>query len=305
MFMDEHREALGVEAICKALPIAPSTYCRRKAIEADPETASKRSRRDAFPRAGTDRHWRKSGHRYGAVKIWHDLLGEGIKVARCTVVRLMEAMGIQGIARGDVKATRSSPALPCPEDRVNRDFEARAPNRLWVADFTYARTAAGFVHVAFIIDVSVRCIAGWKASSSPNAQMVLDALDQALAARSPDPDTLIHHSDRGVQYLAIKYTERLEEARIDPSAGSVGDSYDNAMAETVNGLRKTEVIEHEGPWKGKHDGEFATLEWVHWFNSERRFGPIGYISPAQAEKNFHDSLIPDTLTAEQELKPLR
>jgi transposase InsO family protein len=210
----------------------------------------------------------------------------------------MKSIGYQGITRGKVKTTKNNPALPCPEDKVNREFKAPAPNILWVADFTYVRTAVGFVYVAFIIDVFARYIVGWKVSSSPNAQMVLDALDQALAARRPDPKTLIHHSDRGVQYLSIKYSERLEEAKIDPSVGSVGDSYDNAMAETINGLYKAEVIEHEGPWKGKKDVEFATLDWVYWFNHERRFGPIGYIAPAQAERNYYDSIIPVTLAAE-------
>lgn len=242
--------------------------------------------------------WEQSGKRYGAVKIWHDMVAANIKVARCTVVRLMKAMGIQGITRGKVKTTKSNPALPCPEDKVNREFKALAPNKLWVADFTYVRTAVGFVYVAFIIDVFARYIVGWKVSTSPNAQMVLDALEQALAARNPDPDKLIHHSDRGVQYLAIKYTERLEEAKIDPSVGSVGDSYDNAMAETINGVYKTEVIEHEGPWQGKSDVEFATLEWVDWYNNKRRFGPIGYISPDQAERNFYDSLLTDSIAAE-------
>lgn len=298
MFINEHREGLGVEAICKVLPIAPSTYYRFKAIEAAPEKASERSKQDAFLCGRIEHYWQKSGRRYGAVKIWHDLVDEGVKVARCTVVRLMKAMGIQGITRGTVKTTMSNPALPCPDDKVNREFKASAPNRLWVADFTYVRTAIGFVYVAFIIDVFARYIVGWKVSSSPNAQMVLDALEQALTARNPDPDQLIHHSDRGVQYLAIKYTERLEEAKIDPSVGSVGDSYDNAMAETINGLYKSEVIEHEGPWQGKNDVEFATLDWVHWFNNERRFGPIGYIAPAQAERNFYDSLTPVTLAAE-------
>ena len=214
MFIDDHREAFGVEAICTALPIAPSTYYRCKAIEADPEKASRRSKRDQFLCTRIDRYWKKSGRRYGAVKIWHDLIEEGIKVACCTVVRLMKAMGIQGITRGDVKTTKSNSALPCPEDKVNRKFKALAPNRLWVADFTYVRTAVGFVYVAFIIDVFARYIVGLKVSSSPNAQMVLDALEQALAARNPDPDTLIHHSDRGVQYLTIKYTEKLQEGPI-------------------------------------------------------------------------------------------
>jgi Transposase and inactivated derivatives len=298
MFIDDHREHLGVEAICKVLPIGPSTYYHHKSIELDPEKASARAKRDTFLMTRINIYWEKSRKRYGAVKIWHDLLDEGTVVARCTVVRLMKSMGIKGVTRGDVTTTKSNPALPCPEDKVNRKFKAPAPNILWVADFTYVRTAVGFVYVAFIIDVFARYIVGWKVSSSPNAQMVLDALDQALAARQPDPKTLIHHSDRGVQYLSIKYTDRLEEAKIDPSVGSVGDSYDNAMAETINGLYKAEVIEHEGPWRGKKDVEFATLDWVHWFNHKRRFGPIGYIAPAQAERNFYDSLNTVTLAAE-------
>ena len=298
MFIDEHRIELGVEAICKALPIVPSTYYRMKAIEADPEKASARSKRDLFLSNKIVVFWEQSGKRYGAVKIWHDMVADNIKVARCTVVRLMKAMGIQGITRGKAKTTKSNPALPCPEDKVNREFKALAPNRLWVADFTYVRTAVGFVYVAFIIDVFARYIVGWKVSCSPNAQMVLDALEQALLDRNPDPGKLIHHSDRGVQYLAIKYTERLQEAKIDPSVGSVGDSYDNAMAETINGIYKSEVIEHEGPWQGKSDVEFATLNWVDWFNKKRRFGPIGYICPDQAERNFYDSLITDSIAAE-------
>jgi putative transposase len=296
-FIDDHHEHLGVEAICKVLPIAPSTYYHHKSISWLPEKASDRTKRDAYLIPKIRVYWEKSKKRYGAVKIWHDLLGEGIIVARCTVVRLMKSMGIHGVTRGKVTTTKSNAALPCPKDKVNRKFKAPAPNILWVADFTYVRTAVGFVYVAFIIDVYARYIVGWKVSSSPNTQMVLDALNQALAARQPDPKTLIHHSDRGVQYLSIKYTERLEEAKIDPSVGSVGDSYDNAMAETINGLYKAEVIEHEGPWQGKKDVEFATLDWVHWFNTERRFGPIGYVSPDQAERNFYNSLDTVTLAA--------
>ena len=165
-------------------------------------------------------------------------------------------------------------------------------------DFTYVRTAVGFVYVAFIVDVFARYIVGWQVSSSPNTQLVLDALEQALAARNPDKDRLTHHSDRGVQYLSIKYSERLEAAKIGASVGSVGDSYDNALAETINGLYKTEVIEHQGPWSGKRDVEFATLEWVDWYNKKRLFGPLGYISPQTAERNFYDSLVTDNIAAE-------
>ena len=298
MFIDEQRSVHGVEAICRVLPIASSTYYHHKIIASDPNKASERAKRDPVLCDQIMEHWHASKKRYGAVKIWYDLRAEGVDVARCTVVRLMKSMGIQGITRGKVRTTKSDPALPCPEDKVNRKFKAPAPNILWVADFTYVRTAVGFVHVAFIIDVFARFIVGWNVSYSPNAKMVLDALDQAIISRNPDPNTLTHHSDRGVQYLAIKYTERLEEAKIEPSVGSVGDSYDNAMAETINGLYKTEVIEHEGPWLEKADVEFATLEWVDWFNKKRRFGPIGYISPAQAERDYYDSLIHVNIAAE-------
>ena len=235
-------------------------------------------------------HWNASKQRSGAVKIWYERRAEGVAVARCRVVRLMKSIGIQGITRGKVTTTKRDPALAGPEDKVNRKFKALAPNIFWVADFTYVRTAVGFVHVAFIIDVFARVIVSWNLSYSPNAQMVLNALDQAISARNPDPKTLTHHSDRGVQYLAIKYTERLEEANIEPSLGSVGDSCDNTVAKTINGLYKTKVIEHEGLWSGKNNVEFATLKWVDWFNKKRRFGPIGYIPPDQAERNYYDSL---------------
>ena len=298
MFIDMYRAAHGVEAICRVLPIAPSTYYHHKSVEVDPDKAPSRARRDAVLCEKIRSYWDASKHRYGAVKIWHDLRDEGVDVARCTVVRLMKTMGIQGITRGRLTTTKANPALPCPEDKVKRAFKAPAPNILWVADFTYVRTAVGFVYVAFIVDVFARYIVGWTVSSSPNAKMVLDALEQAIVARNPDPNMLTHHSDRGVQYLAIKYSERLEEAKIEPSVGSVGNSYDNALAETINGLYKSEVIEHEGPWSGKNDVEFATLEWVDWFNTKRRFGPIGYISPAQAERHYYENINPLNIAAE-------
>ena len=238
------------------------------------------------------------------MKVWYDLVAEGEDVARCTVVRLMKEMGIHGVIRGKgKKTTYRDPALPCPEDKVNRDFKAPAPNLLWGDadqwavlgtdrprnDFTYVRTAVGFVYVAFIVDVFARYIVGWQVSSSPNTKLVLDALEQALAARNPDRDRLTHHSDRRVQYLSIKYSERLEEAKIGASVGSVGDSYDNALAETINGLYKAEVIEHEGPWRGKAEVEMATLDWVHWYNEKRLYGPLGYLSPETAERNFYNA----------------
>jgi transposase InsO family protein len=298
-FIEDHREEYSVEAICRVLPIAPSSFFHHQMICREPSKASLRAQNDVELRVKIRASWEASGQRYGAVKVWHDLLAEGEKVARCTVVRLMKEMSIQGVTRGKVKkTTTSNPADPCPEDKVNRTFKAPAPNRLWVADFTYVRTAVGFVYVSFIIDVFARYIVGWQVSSSPNTKLVLDALDQALAARNPARDTLIHHSDRGVQYLSIKYSERLGEAKIDPSVGSVGDSYDNALAEAINRLYKGEVIEHEGPWEGKKDVEFATLNWVHWYNNERLYGPLGYISPATAERNFYDTEFVVNMAAE-------
>lgn len=299
VFIDDHRGNYGVEAICRVLPVAPSSYYHHQAVKRDPSQASLRAQRDAVLAAKIKTCWEASGKRYGAVKVWHDLAAEIEGLARCTVVRLMKGAGIQGVTRGKgKKTTHSNPALPCPEDKVNREFNAPAPNILWVADFTYVRTAVGFVYVAFIIDVFARFIVGWHVSSSPNTKLVLDALDQALAARNPDRDRLTHHSDRGVQYLSIKYTERLEDAKIGASVGSVGDSYDNALAETINGLYKTEVIEHEGPWSGKKDVEMATLQWVYWYNTKRLFGPLGYISPATAERNFYNAELTAKIAAE-------
>jgi len=290
VFIEDHREEYGVEAICGMLPIAPSTYYHHQSVQRDPSKAALRAQSDAELCPEIKARYDASSKRYGAVKVWHDLMASGGSVARCTVVRLMKNMGLQGVTRGKgPKTTQNNPALPCPEDKVNREFKAPAPNILWVADFTYVRTAVGFVYVAFIIDVFARYIVGWQVSSSPNTKLVLDALDQAVAARNPDRDSLIHHSDRGVQYLSIKYSERLEEAKIGASVGSVGDSYDNALAETINGLYKTEVIEHEGPWSGKKDVEMATLNWVHWYNKKRLFGPLGYISPETAERNFYNT----------------
>jgi len=298
-FIEVHRAEYGVEAICDMLPIAPSTYYHHQAIQRDPSKASLRAQSDAELCAKIKDSYDASSKRYGAVKVWYDLIASGEVVARCTVVRLMKEMFIQGVTRGkDPKTTKSNPAVSCPEDKVNRAFKAPAPNILWVADFTYVRTAVGFVYVAFIIDVFARYIVGWQVLSSPNTKLVLDALEQALSARNPDRNSLTHHSDRGVQYLSIKYSERLEEAKIGASVGSIGDSYDNALAETINGLYKAEVIEHQGPWGGKKDVEMATLGWVHWYNQKRLFGPLGYISPAQAERNYHDSQYAARIAAE-------
>ncbi len=229
---------------------------------------------------------------YGVRKVWRQLAREGIGIARCTVARLMRELGLKGAVRGKtVRTTIADKAQPCPLDKVDRQFHAPTPNRLWVSDFTYVSTWSGFVYVAFIIDAFARRIVGWKVSRVADAGFVLDALEQAIHARRPiHGDGLIHHSDRGSQYLSISYSERLAKAGIEPSVGSVGDSYDNALAESVIGLYKTEVIARLGPWKSPQQVELATLDWVDWFNTRRLFGPIGDIPPAEAEQRFHDAL---------------
>jgi putative transposase len=289
MFIDEHRDEHGVEPICRILPIAPSTYRAHVARLADPSKLSNRAKRDAELRAEIQRVWDENFQVYGVRKVWRQLNREGIAIARCTVARLMGDMGLAGAVRGKpVKTTMSNPAVPCPEDRVNREFNAPRPNALWLSDFTYVATWAGFVYVALVIDAFARRIVGWRVSRSMQAQLVLDALEQALHERRPVQDAgLVHHSDRGSQYLSIKYTERLAEAGIEPSVGSVGDSYDNALAETVIGLFKTELIQRRGPWRSFEAVEFATLEWVDWFNNRRLLEPIGNIPPAEAEARFY------------------
>ena len=250
-FVDDHRASYGVEPICRELPIAPSTYHAEIARRVDPLSAPPRVRRDVALRGEIRRVWEENFGVYGVRKVWRQLGREGVSVARCTVARLMRQMGLQGIVRGkSVRTTISDKAAPCPLDRVNRDFKAPAPNRLWVSDFTYVATWSGFVYVAFVIDAYARRIVGWRVSRTAAASFVLDALEQAIHARQPaQGGGLIHHSDRGSQYLSIRYTERLGEAGIAPSVGSVGDSYDNALAETVIGLFKTEVIRRRGPWR--------------------------------------------------------
>jgi len=289
VFIDEHREVYGVEPICRVLPIAPSTYRAHAAALADPSRRAERRKRDASLRPEIGRVWRANFEVYGVRKIWRQLNREGIEVARCTVARLMSEMGLAGAVRGKpVKTTISNPATPCPEDRVNRQFHAPRPNALWLSDFTYVATWAGFVYVAFVIDAFARRSVGWRVSRSMQAGFVLDALEQALHARRPvQSDGLIHHSDRGSQYVSIKYTERLAEAGIEPSVGTVGDSYDNALAETIIGLFKTEVIHRCGPWRSYDAVEMATLEWVDWFNNRRLLEPIGNIPPAEAEARFY------------------
>jgi transposase InsO family protein len=298
-FIDDHRGTHGVEPICKVLPIAPSTYHAHAARRADPEKLSARAKRDIALQPEIARVFAENFRVYGVRKVWRQLKREGFDVARCTVSRLMRDMGLQGIIRGKtVKTTISDKGAPCPLDHVNRQFHARAPNMLWVSDFTYVSTWAGMVYVAFVIDVFARRIVGWRVSRTAHAGFVLDALEQALHDRRPiRRDGLVHHSDRGSQYVSIKYTERLAEAGIEPSVGSVGDSYDNALAETINGLYKAEVIHRRGPWRSFEAVEFATLEWVDWFNNRRLLEPIGNIPPAEAEARFYAMLNEQKLAA--------
>ncbi|WP_420488449.1 IS3 family transposase [Paraburkholderia phytofirmans] len=288
-FIDQHRDTFGVESICKVLRIAPSGYRRHAAQLRDPSRRCARAKRDEFLSPEIKRVWQANMQVYGADKVWKQLNREGIAVARCTVERLMKQQGLRGVRRGKrVRTTIPDVSAPRPLDRVNRQFKADRPNQLWVSDFTYVSTWQGWLYVAFVIDVFARRIVGWRVSSSMTTDFVLDALEQALYARRPDNDgTLIHHSDRGSQYVSIRYSERLTEAGIEPSVGSRGDSYDNALAETINGLYKAEMIHRRAPWKTRESVELATLEWVAWFNHHRLMEPLGYIPPAEAEANYY------------------
>jgi transposase InsO family protein len=288
-FIDEHRVEYGVEPICEMLPIAPSTYHEQKAREVDPSKLPDRVVRDAGLREQIERVWKENLGVYGVRKVWRQLKREKVDVARCTVARLMRQMGLEGARRGKrfKKTTVVDEAAHRPADLVERDFTADRPNQLWVADLTYVSTWVGFAYVAFITDVFSRKIVGWRVSNSLRSDLALDALEQALHARS-DLDGLVHHSDRGVQYLSIRYSDRLAEAGIAPSVGSVGDSYDNALAETINGLFKTEIIHPNGPWRSLEEVEFATLEWVDWFNHRRLLGPIGDIPPVEFEQLYYE-----------------
>jgi transposase InsO family protein len=286
-FIDEHRSSYGVEPICEVLPIAPATYYEHRARRLDPERRPERAKRDEALRREVRRVWQENFAVYGADKVWRQLRREGTAVARCTVERLMRAEGLRGAVRGRAFRVTTQPANEAfrPPDLVQREFQAERPNQLWVADLTYVATWAGFVYVAFVIDVFSRAIVGWRVSSSLRSDLALDALEQALHARSPARD-LVHHSDRGSQYLSIRYTERLAEAGIERSVGSVGDSYDNALAETVIGLFKTEVIHRRGPWRSLDAVEYAVLEWVDWFNRRRLLGPLGYVPPTEFEESY-------------------
>jgi len=290
-FIDQYRSAYGVEPICKVLPIAPSTYYEHAARRREPERLSARAKRDAELCVEIRRVFDENFGVYGVRKVWRQMLREGFAVARCTVARLMKKMALQGVIRGKrVRTTLPDKAAPCPLDHVNRQFRVERPNLLWVSDFTYVSTWTGFAYVAFVIDAFARRIVGWRVSRSAHAGFVLDALEQALHDRRPVGGGLVHHSDRGVQYVSIKYTERLAEAGLVPSVGSVGDSYDNALAETINGLYKAEVIWRRSPWRSLEAVEFATLEWVDWFNNRRLLEPIGNIPPAEAEAAYYASL---------------
>jgi transposase InsO family protein len=297
-FIDDHRDTYGVEPICRVLPIAPSTCHAHGARRADPAKQSPRARQDEVLMGQIRRVHEANFGVYGARKVWRQLGREGIAVARCTVERLMRRTDLQGAVRGrEVRTTIADKATPCPTDKVNRQFRAPQPNVLWVSDFTYVATWRGFVYAAFIIDVFARRIVGWRVSRTAHAGFVLDALEQALHDRRPARGGLTHHSDKGSQYVSIRYTERLLEAGIEPSVGSVGDSYDNALAETVIGLFKTEVIRRRGPWRSLEAVEYATLEWVDWYNTRRLLEPIGNVPPAEAEARYYAQLEPAAMAA--------
>jgi transposase InsO family protein len=282
-FIDNHRAQYGVEPICAQLPIAPSTYYECKARQCDPARLPERTRRDAELAREVRRVHEANFRVYGARKVWRQLGRENVVAARCTVERLMKSLGLQGVVRGRrCRTTIADESADRPLDRVNRQFKASRPNELWVADFTYVATWSGFVYVAFIVDVFARRIIGWRVARSMRTDLVLDALEQALWSRV-DVHGVVHHSDRGSQYLSIRYSERLAEFGLEPSVGSVGDSYDNALAETIIGLFKTEVIYHRGPWRSVDAVEYATLEWVDWFNHRRLLESIGNIPPAELE----------------------
>ncbi len=286
-FIDAHRASYGVEPICRVVGIAPSTYYEQQARTRDPARLPARAQRDAALRPEITRVWEATRRRYGAKKVWKELRREGRVVARCTVARLYRALGLRGVLRGRrVRTTVPEPLAHRPQDLVQRNFTAARPNPLWVSDLTYVVTWRGFVYVAFVTDAFSRRIVGWRATTTLRTDLALDALEQALYDRALE-GPLVHHSDRGSQYLAIRYTDRLLDAGIESSVGSRGDAYDNALAETINGLYKTEVIYHLGPWRGLEDVEYATLEWVAWYNSQRLMEPLGYLPPAEYEAQYH------------------
>jgi putative transposase len=291
-YIDANRDRFGVEPICQVLPIAPSTY-----YAASRRPASARAVRDAKLKGEIARVHAEQFGVYGARKVWRQLHREGISVARCTVERLMRELGLQGVRRGKTRHTTTPDATaPRPADLVDRDFSATRPNQLWVADLTYVATWSGFVYVAFIIDAFSRFVVGWQASRSLRTDLALDALEMAIWRRQARLEGLVHHSDRGGQYLSIRYTERLAAAGVVTSVGSRGDSFDNALAETIIGLYKTELVRRRGPWKGLDEVEYATLEWVDWFNHRRLLEPIGHVPPAEFEAAYHQREDPSRAT---------
>jgi putative transposase len=282
-YIDRNKHRYGVEPICRVLPIAPSTYYQAKR-----RSPSARTARDAQFKTEIARVHAENFGVYGARKVWRQLHREGIAVARCTVERLMRELGLQGVRRGKARRTTTPEvAAPRPADLVARDFSAARPNQLWVADLTYVATWSGFAYVAFVVDAFSRFVVGWQAARSLRTDLALDALEMAIWQRREGLEGLVHHSDRGSQYLSIRYTERLAEAGAVTSVGSRGDSYDNALAETIIGLFKAELIRRRGPWKGLDDVEYATLEWVDWFNHRRLLEPIGHVPPAEFEAAYH------------------
>jgi putative transposase len=289
-FIDDHKMEYGVEPICRVLPIAPSTYYWHKAREADPTLCSARAQHDELLKPAVRRVWDQNFQVYGVEKVWEQLNREGIRVARCTVGRLMADLGLRGAVRGHSfkVTTHAADGAERPLDLVDRDFTASRPNELWVSDLTYVRMAGRFAYVAFVIDVYARYIVGWQVSNSLRSDLALDALEQAISERlGSGAEPLVHHSDRGVQYLDFRYTKRLALAGIEPSVGSRGDSYDNALAESIIGLYKTELVHPRGPWSRLEDLELATLEWVWWFNNHRLLKPIGLVPPAEYEAAYY------------------
>ncbi|EEX1664446.1 IS3 family transposase [Escherichia coli] len=292
--LDKLREQYGVGPVCSELHIAPSTYYHCQQQRHHPDKRSARAQHDDWLKREIQRVYDENHQVYGVRKVWRQLLREGIRVARCTVARLMAVMGLAGVLRGKKVRTTVSRKAVSAGDRVNRQFVAERPDQLWVADFTYVSTWQGFVCVAFIIDVFAGCIVGWRVSSSMETTFVLDALEQALWARRPSGT--VHHSDKGSQYVSLAYTERLKEAGLLASTGSTGDSYDNAMAESINGLYKAEVI-HRKSWKNRAEVELATLTWVDWYNNRRLLGRLGHTPPAEAEKAYYASIGNNDLAA--------
>ncbi|EPY6105504.1 IS3 family transposase [Escherichia coli] len=292
--LDKLREQYGVGPLCSELHIAPSTYYHCQQQRHHPDKRSARAQRDDWLKREIRRVYDENHQVYGVRKVWRQLLREGIRVARCTVARLMAVMGLAGVLRGKKVRTTISRKAVAAGDRVNRQFVAERPDQLWVADFTYVSTWRGFVYVAFIIDVFAGYIVGWRVSSSMETTFVLDALEQALWARRPSGT--VHHSDKGSQYVSLAYTQRLKEAGLLASTGSTGDSYDNAMAESINGLYKAEVI-HRKSWKNRAEVELATLTWVDWYNNRRLLERLGHTPPAEAEKAYYASIGNDDLAA--------